>query len=198
MSDGENARFIYLLVLLAFVASGLFARRLPLGQTLKYALAWVGIFAAGFVLFSFKGEAGRVWQRVSAELSPGSPETVGGEVRIRRGEDGHFHVKTEMNGHDVTLMIDSGATVTSLSEATARAAELEIDDSGFPVMLDTANGMAEAKRANIGRLVVGSIKRSDSPAYVSPTMGEINVLGMNFLNTLKSWRVEGDMMVLTP
>lgn len=198
MSNGENARIVYLLVVIALVASSLFARRLPLNQTLKYALAWVCIFAAGFVLFSFKGEAGKVWQRVTAEFSPEAPETVGGEVRIRRGEDGHFHVKTEMNGHDVTLMIDSGATTTSLSEVTARAAALEIDDSGFPVMIETANGMAEAKRANIGHLVIGSIKRNDFPALVSPTMGEINVLGMNFLDTLKSWRVEGDTMVLTP
>ncbi|MEN2784920.1 hypothetical protein ACFOKI_15215 [Sphingomonas qilianensis] len=33
---------------------------------------------------------------------------------------------------------------------------------------------------------------------VSPAFGETNVIGMNFLSRLKSWRVEGNILVLEP
>lgn len=198
MSSNDNANLIYALALLVFVASGLFARRIPMGQMAKYALAWIGLFGVGFVLFSFRGEAARVWRNVRAEFSPDTPQLVDGTVRIKRGEDGHFHVNAEINGHEVRLLIDSGATVTSLSETAARAASIQIDESGFPVVIDTANGMTEAKRASIQRLVIGPMVRADFPVHVSDSFGDTNMLGMNFLDTLKSWRVEGDTMVLNP
>ena len=198
MSASENANLIYALVLLVLVASGLFARRIPMGQMAKYAVAWVGLFAAGFVLFSFRGEAARVWHHVRAEFSPDTPQLVDGTVRIKRGEDGHFHVSAEINGHNVRLLIDSGATVTSLSEVSAKAASVPIDESGFPVIIETANGMTQAKRASIERLKIGPLERADFPVLVSDSFGDTNMLGMNFLDTLKGWRVEGDTMVLNP
>ena len=33
---------------------------------------------------------------------------------------------------------------------------------------------------------------------VSPAFGETDVLGMNFLSRLKSWRVEGSTLILEP
>ena len=198
MTNDQTANFVYALVLIAFIVSGLFARRLPIGQVSRYALAWLGIFAAGFVLFSFRGEAGRVWQQVTAQFSPNEPQVKDGTVRISRGQDGHFHVKADVNGRSVLFLIDSGATTTAMTAASARDAGVPVDDSGFPVILETANGSAEARRARIERLAIGPIKRADFPVLVAESFGEINMLGMNFLDTLKGWRVEGDAMVLNP
>lgn len=36
------------------------------------------------------------------------------------------------------------------------------------------------------------------PVVVSPAFGDTDVLGMNFLSRLKSWRVEGDTLILEP
>jgi aspartyl protease family protein len=33
---------------------------------------------------------------------------------------------------------------------------------------------------------------------VSERFGDVNLLGMNFLNSMQSWRVEANMMVLQP
>ena len=38
----------------------------------------------------------------------------------------------------------------------------------------------------------------DLAVVVSPAFGDIDVLGMNFLSRLKSWRVEGQTLILTP
>jgi aspartyl protease family protein len=198
MSSGDTSSLIYSLVVLTMVASGLFARKLPLGQTMKYVLAWVGIFGLGFVLFSFKGEAGALWQRLTADFNPSAPRMKDGTVRVTKGEDGHFHVDSEINGHRVRFLIDSGATQTALSVGSAQAGGVEVSQSGFPVSIDTANGSTTAQRARIARLSVGPIARDDFPVLVSESFGDVNLLGMDFLSSLKGWRVEGETMILNP
>ncbi|MFM2100816.1 MAG: hypothetical protein RLZZ366_2355, partial [Pseudomonadota bacterium] len=47
-------------------------------------------------------------------------------------------------------------------------------------------------------LTVGNIRRADLPFLVSVDVEDLNLLGMNFLSTLKSWRVEGNDMVFEP
>ena len=40
--------------------------------------------------------------------------------------------------------------------------------------------------------------REDFPVLVSESFGDVNLLGMDFLSSLKGWRVEGETMVLNP
>jgi aspartyl protease family protein len=198
MNGDDSARLIYGLMWSALLISSLAARRLPLGQTLKMATAWIAIFAGMFVLFSFRHEAGIVWDRVKAEVSPGGTTAQDGSFRIRKAEGGHFYVDAEVNGRSVRFMVDSGATITSLSTKTAQMAGVDIDMSGFPVVTDTANGIAESRRGRVARFSVGPISRADFPVLVSDTLGDLNLVGMNFLSSLKGWRVEGDELVLNP
>lgn len=198
MNTDDTAQLIYVSIAAMLVASSLFARRLPVGQTLKMILAWVGIFAAVFVLFSFRGELGAIWQRVKTELSPGGTMGSDGTYRVRKSDDGHFWLDVELNGHPVRMMVDSGATTTALSLATARAARIEVSDSGFPVVIETANGMTEARRATAERFRVGPIERNNVSVFVSESFGDTNVVGMNFLSTLQGWRVEGNELILNP
>lgn len=196
MSDGPN--FAYLLLMLILPLSALAARRLPVGGMLKMALAWIAIFA---VLIVAVGN----WERVApAFRSIGdtlgvSDQTVSGEtVRIRKAEDGHFWADVMINGHSRRMLIDSGATTTALSAATAQASGIKADDSGFDAIIDTANGTVVAKRATAASLDIGGIHATDLPIVVSPSFGETDVIGMNFLSRLKSWRVEGNTLVLEP
>jgi aspartyl protease family protein len=198
MSSSDTSSLVYSLVVLMMVASGLLARKLLISQIMKYALAWIGIFTLGFVLFSFRGEAGSVWQRITADLNPSAPRTQEGTVRITKGEDGHFHVDSEINGRSVRFLIDSGATQTALSVGAAQTGGVEVLQSGFPVSIDTANGSTTARRARIARLSVGPITREDFPVLVSESFGDVSLLGMDFLSSLKGWRVEGETMILNP
>ena len=197
MADGPS--LIWGIVALIMVGSSLVARRLPIGQTLKMALAWVAIFGALFVVFSFRPEIKAVWQRVASDLGGTSHQTaVGDAVVVTRGDNGHFSVQALVNGQPVDFMIDSGATITAITANAAKASHLDVDEAGFPVVLDTANGQTTAKRANVKELRIGGLKLTDHHAVVSESFGETNVLGMNFLDSLKSWKVEGDKMILTP
>ncbi len=61
------------------------------------ALAWIAIFGAGFVLFTFRDDLGYVAQRLKAEAT-GAPVVQGEEVRIPMAIDGHFWVDGTLNG----------------------------------------------------------------------------------------------------
>lgn len=198
MSGAETAALVINMVFLVMVASALFSRRLPLGQTMRMVLAWLGIFGLMFIGFSFRDEAGQLWQRLKGEVSPSAVKGPGGVVRVRAGEDGHFAINARVNGRTVRFMIDSGATVTAMSSAAAKSAGVTVESAGFPVIVETANGYAESRRARLDTLDVGGIVRTDFPVHVSANLGDMNLLGMNFLSTLKSWRVEGNTLVMEP
>lgn len=198
MDGDQTVQLIASIGFLVLVASSLVARRLPVGQTLKMILGWVLIFAIPLVGYSFRDELGAVSTRVLGDLR-GERGTVAGEtLRVPMAEDGHFWVRASLNGHEARFLVDSGATTTSLSVGTARAAGIEVDESGFPVVLNTANGEVRARRARIARMTVGPIVATDLAALVAPSFGETNVIGMNFLSSLQSWRVEGRTLILEP
>ncbi|HEX8571151.1 MAG TPA: TIGR02281 family clan AA aspartic protease [Allosphingosinicella sp.] len=199
MSDGDQAlSFIYLIGVLVLVVSALLVRRIPIGQGLKMFAGWVLIFLAAFVAFALKDDFAALGKRVLAESrGEGEVVAVGTELRIRKAMDGHFWVNGELNGHKVRFLVDSGATVTSISSQTARLADI-VPAAGIPAMVQTANGVVPVKRARAGRLKVGSIERSDFAVHVSEAFGPMNVLGMNFLSSLSGWGVEGQWLVLRP
>lgn len=90
-------------------------------------------------------------------------------------------------------MVDSGASVTTVSKNVAQAAGIPI--TFRRVMVNTANGQAWVTKSHAETLHVGPIERSDVPVDVNETDG-INLLGMNFLSSLETWRVEGRFLVL--
>jgi len=52
---GNSPQAVYYAMGVVLLLSSLLAMRLPIGKALKMVLAWVGIFAAFFVLFAFRG-----------------------------------------------------------------------------------------------------------------------------------------------
>jgi len=122
----------------------------------------------------------------------------GGETHIRLAQDGHFWIEADVNGTPQRFMVDTGATLTAVSPSTAAAAGLGRDAQRPPVMLRTANGTVTADLVTIRELRLGNIAARDLDAVVAPGIGETNVIGMNLLSRLASWRVEGKTLILVP
>ena len=197
MNEGDGPSLVWGIVALIMVASSLAARRLPLGQTLKMALAWVAIFAGLFVVFSFRPEIKAVWQRVTSDFSGTANQDVkGGTITLTRGDNGHFELLATANGKPMKFMVDTGASDIAVSSESAAAAGIEVDKTAFPIFFSTANGTSKAYRAKIEVLTINSLEFSDQNISVSDTLGDINLLGMTFLNQFRSWRVEGNKMIL--
>ena len=197
MEDGPS--IIWGVTCIILLVASLAARRLPLGQLGKMILGWIAIFAALFVIFSFRFEFLSVWDRVKADFSGSAGQNISGEaIAVRRQDDGHYWLQVSVNGNPVRFMIDSGATTTAVNANTAAETNVEVDFDGFPIIIETANGRVTAKRGSIKTLQIGPHKIPDHHVVVSDSFGETNVLGMNFLDSMKSWKVEGNVMTLQP
>ena len=137
-----------------------------------------------------------------APLLPGAEaehqQVEGNTTRIPLSPDGHFWALAEVNGVPRRFLIDTGATLTTLSPNAAESADVTALPGRGHVELKTANGLAQGSLARIAQLRVGNIVARQLEVVVAPGLGDTNVLGMNFLTRLKSWRVEGKVMVLVP
>ncbi|HZU62076.1 MAG TPA: retropepsin-like aspartic protease [Novosphingobium sp.] len=132
----------------------------------------------------------------STDAPPRQQSVSGGETRIPLASDGHFWVRARVNGVPRRFLVDTGATLTTLSPDTAEAADVRHKGWGEKVMMQTANGTTSADMAVIDELRVGNVVARHLDAVVAPGLGETNVLGMNFLSRLASWRVEHNTLIL--
>lgn len=186
------------LILAAVLLAGLIARRVPLVRILVSLATWAVLAGLLVAVVGRRGQFDPYLGRFAAMLKLDRQEVVGEEMRIRMSPDGHFWARVRIGDVERRMLIDSGATLTALSEQTAAEAGLMPRDTLVPVLLKTANGTVRAETALVPELYLGNIVARGLPVVVSPAFGEMSVLGMNFLSRLKSWRVEGRMLVLVP
>lgn len=194
--SGGNA--LYLLLCLVLVASALIGMRLPLGKVVKMGLAWVGIFALGFAIFAFRDDWSALGTRLQGELTgapPAAQVTSGGELRLPMRDDGHFWIEAEVNGIKVPFLVDSGASLTTIGVNVARRAGVEPEIRIAQVQ--TANGTITMRRGSISAMKIGPVLRDNFPVLIAP-QEDLNVIGMNFLSSLRGWGVEGRTLVLQP
>ncbi len=196
--SNQTGNAIFYALLLILPLSALFARRMPLGRVAVMALAWIGIFATGLLIVAVVNRNDWLVSGTRELFYGRDQSVVGDEVRVAMAQDGHFYARATINGTERTLLVDSGASFTSLSADTATAASVAIDPTEPKIPLETANGQVLAQPATIGELRVGGITASDAPAVVSAAFGDQDVLGMSFLSKLKAWRVEGKTLILVP
>jgi aspartyl protease family protein len=173
-------------------------QRVPyLGRFVRFAFS-LGLLA--FFIFivlqqaPYQPELARFTDRLGLD----NQQVAGKELRVRMSPDGHFWVAASIDGVKRRMLIDSGATVTAISESTARAAKVDTGTGFSPVMLQTANGAAPAQTGRVDEIRVGNIVARNLRIVTSPGLGELDVLGMNFLSKLQSWRVEDRTLILVP
>lgn len=186
---------LYLLMAIMLVLGALISRRERPAQLLTMSLAWIAIFAGGFVVFTFRDDLGYVAQRLRAEAT-GEPVTQGEEIRVPMALDGHFWVDGEVNGRTVKFLVDSGATMTTIGRDTAARVGVQVSPTRNQIVR-TGNGFIRVATGSAERLEVGDIERANISVHVAD--GEdLNVLGMNFLSSLQRWGVEGRWLILVP
>lgn len=200
MDEGDSRlRFIYLALLLAGgVGGGFLARlRFDTNRTLAQLGIWVAIFCGLILLYSFRSEFGALGARLSGELMPRDGRAEGENIMsYPLAENGHFQVNAEADGTPLTFMIDTGATVVVLTPAAAQRLGYDLNLLRFDQMAQTANGYVRGASIVIGEFKVGNIVMHDLPATVNEVDMRSSLLGMTFLNRLKSWRVEGERITL--
>jgi aspartyl protease family protein len=110
-------------------------------------------------------------------------------------ERGHFVTSGSINGASTRFLVDTGASLVSMSAAEAR--RLGIDyRKGERGTMSTANGSVAAYRITLNTVKVGDIAVNQVQASVHEAPLEVTLLGMSFLNRVDMKR-EGSTMTLT-
>ena len=102
----------------------------------------------------------------------------------------------ELAGHNTR---SEAAMWLDRTQNTASRAGLAPDEGDEGMVLDTANGPIVARKGTASSLRFGGIDANGLTVAIAPnTEVETNVIGMNLLSQLASWRVEDNKLILVP
>lgn len=189
-------------LILAFLLIGVIGRGM-LGSAVRYGLIWAAIFLVGLAAYAYRDEIGVAAKRILGEVFPGEPALEaaadGRSVTITRApRDIHFSVIATVQNAPVDMMIDTGASVVTLTYEDALLAGIRTRNLRYDVTVSTANGPARAAPVILDQVAIGPIVERRVAALVAEQgMLETSLLGLNFLNELTSFTVTGNRMIMT-
>ena len=120
--------------------------------------------------------------------------SMAGEMTIPRARDGHFYVSGTVAGQPVMFLVDTGASLVTVSKEFAEVAGLA---AGTPTRFHTANGVIDGR-------VVADVPVSIGPAAVSGVKVAVGLvgtgrdkalLGQSFLSRFQITLTRDDMIL---
>ncbi len=136
--------------------------------TLRWVLLWGGVAVAG-VLF---------WDRIGALIPEPSATPAAPSAAVARpvttpvfntlvypaDSRGHVMVDAVVNGAPMRMLIDTGASLVTLTREDARAAGITAGDLQFNSSVRTANGLARMAPVTLREIRIGQLAVDDVPA----------------------------------
>jgi aspartyl protease family protein len=143
-------------------------------------------------LFMIAGGLPGVSQTTAAEMLQLNAATA-----LKAGQNGHFIVKAEINGRNVKVLVDTGASAVALSYEDAKDIGLHPGSLDYNVPVSTANGVVKAAGVNLDKVEIDGVRVSDVQGLVMPEgVMRGSLLGMSFLSKLQSFKVEDGVLYL--
>ncbi len=152
-------------------------------KSVQLAMQSSGAGAADFQLFV---------STPGPETSAPAPTFNGdGSMEILRQANGHFYVPGTLDAIPVTFMVDTGASVTSITGDLARQAGIR---NCKEVQFRTANGAANGCIALVPRMTLGNFTVENITVAVMDNL-DSNLLGTNVLRNFEISQNEGSMLI---
>lgn len=186
-------------LLMIFLASLVFGPA-RLRDVLQGVLMWGGLALLLVTGYAYKEDLVQGGYRVLGALAPGlAVPHQDGSILVIRDASGHFQVEGTANKARVRFMLDTGASAVVLTYGDAMAAGFKPANLAFTVPVSTANGRAMVAPVQLETLKISDMTLHNVRAFVSQE-GALNssLLGMNALDRLSSWRIEGDKLIMVP
>lgn len=151
------------------------------------------------IWFSWLAVIGALYLVMSQLLAPPKAlyvEAGQGELQLPRHRDGHFYVDGTVNGVPVQFMVDTGASLVSVSNAVAQAAGLE---GGRQAQFATAGGTRVGRIVAAHSLTLAGFQLQGIEVGTGLNVGrdEQALLGQNVLRHFDI-QIDRDRMVLRP
>lgn len=129
--------------------------------------------------------------------APADSDWYAGNHTLNRGFDGHFYAETNVNGANLRMLVDTGASVIALTGSDARAAGLYWDASEVRPIARGASGTVYGVARQLDQVDVGGFTRRNVRAMIVPEGLDISLLGQSYLGQIDSVQIEGNQMVLS-
>ncbi|MEO0360635.1 MAG: TIGR02281 family clan AA aspartic protease [Pseudomonadota bacterium] len=197
--EGAGGKLLFLAALLVVILIyGFRFRQVRVKPLALMGLSWLAVFSALVVAYTYRDAARMVFDNVRGEVSP----TIAivrqeGVVELRKAWDGHFRAVTKVNGVNVSMLVDTGASIVLLSYNDAVAAGLDPAALDYSQPVTTANGKAFVAPITLPSVSVGSVGLTDVRAAVAEE-GKLHssLLGMSFLGRLQETSFRREVLVL--
>ena len=184
-----------ILVLSIFGSVAMFWSRHSLKKLARMVGLWTLIIAAISGYYLYQSDFG---DRLMSALDPASPITSKDGMVIHKNADGHFYLRTLINGEPVRMMVDTGASNIVLSPDDARRVGLDPDRLTFNGMAETANGSVKLARARVDSLRVGDALLENVGVTVNGAEMRGSLFGLSALNSFSSFEFRGNILILRP
>jgi len=131
-----------------------------------------------------------------------APASVGGsggggsgtKVVLTAGTGGHFVTQGQINGKTTQMVVDTGASLVSISAADADRMGLDYK-GGQPARLSTANGITNAWKIKLSSVKLGDVEVYEVDAVVSPGAMPYVLLGNSYLTRFQMTRTNDQMLL---
>jgi aspartyl protease family protein len=136
-----------------------------------------------------------ITRRLPVVAAPASVEAGSGTVTLSADARGHFFTSGAVNGRSVRFIVDTGASLTTLSRADAQRIGLHYRD-GTPAKVMTVNGLVNGWRVSLGSVRLGDTTVRDVDAIVvdNDTLS-VGLLGMSFLGHFDMQRRDATLVL---
>ncbi len=156
--------------------------RLNLKGALRNIVIWLGIGALILTVYTLREDFMQIGERVTGEVMPfQASENANGDLVLKRAQDGHFHIEVRVNGEPIRFLVDTGASIVTLSEDDARRAGYDPSTLDYTLQFSTANGTAWGAPIRIDQMRAGPLIARDVRAAVGGAGMSKSLLGMSFL-----------------
>jgi aspartyl protease family protein len=125
------------------------------------------------------------------------PVSGGSRVVIEPDPRGHFRVEGAIDGRRLDFVVDTGASVVTLTETDAARLGFHPAPRDFVAQLKTANGTVRGAPVRLGMVEIGGLMLRNVTAVVLPdeSLSE-NLLGLSFLSRLHRFEYRDGRLVL--
>ena len=116
-------------------------------------------------------------------------------VVLKANRQHQYLVGAHIEGHPVTLLIDTGATEVVVPQALASQLGLTTGPASYAI---TANGRVRVYSTRIDEIIIGSIVLRDIPAAINPGMAaqDAVLLGMSALSAIELRQRDGELLMI--
>jgi aspartyl protease family protein len=101
-----------------------------------------------------------------------------------------------INGVPVLMLVDTGASLVTLTPADARSAGINPASLAFSAHVQTANGTARMAPVTLREIRIGQLSLYDVPAAVLEHLN-VSLLGMSFLSRLQGYEMRDGKLTIT-